>query len=144
MTADAPAFVDSNILVYAFDASQPGKREVASSLIFRLAEDNRILLSTQVLQEFFVTVTRKIATPIQPEKALALVSDFAAWPVHVVDVETIRRACRLVSKAKLSFWDSLIICAAAAFGAGTLYSEDLQHGQRILGLRIVNPFLGPQ
>lgn len=141
MSADAPAFVDSNVLLYAFDRGDARRRKEAGRLIGRLASSGRLRLSTQVLQEFFVNVTRKISRPIGVEDAIRVIDDLAVWNPVLVDVDDIRRAARLSDEARLSFRDALIVVAAAHAGAATLYTEDLSHGQEILGVRVVNPFL---
>ena len=140
MIAEPPGFVDTNVLVYAFDRSEPARRARAAELLSHLASTDRIRLSTQVLQEFFVTVTRKIVSPIAVPRALELLNDLAAWPVATVDVASIRRAASLSDEARLSFWDALIVVSAVQSGAATLYTEDLNHGQMILGVEVVDPF----
>lgn len=141
MSAERPAFVDTNIVVYAFDRGEPRKSEIAAALLEDLAAAGRLRLSTQVLQEFFVTTTRKLRPPLPPRQALDTMDDLARWPVHVVDPPTIRRAGLLSDEAQLSFWDALIVVSASLNDAETLYTEDLNHGQTIMGVRIVNPFL---
>src|SRR5208283_1649892 len=98
--------------------------------------------STQVLQELYVTLTRKARVCCSSEEALAVLEDLSAWPLMVVDYGAIRAAVRLADQAKLSFWDALVVVAAARSGAATLYTEDLNDGQEILGVRISNPFAG--
>ena len=140
MTAEKPAFVDTNVLVNAFDRAEPGRRAIAASLLDRLASSNCLRLSSQILQEFFVTVTRKIASPLPVDQALELLDDFHAWPLFLVDYEAIREAGALCGQVRLSFWDALVVVSAARSGADTLYSEDLSHDQIVRGVRIVNPF----
>ena len=140
MSAEAPAFLDTNVLVYAFDRSDSERRSVAARLLDELAGEDRLRLSTQVLQEFFVTVTRKIARPLAVSRAISLLEAFTAWPVFVPEPATITDAAGLTDEARISFWDALIVVAAQRSGAAILYSEDLNHGQRIRGVRIVNPF----
>lgn len=141
MSDERPAFVDTNILVYAFDRAEGRRRHLAASLIEQLTVSNRLRLSTQVLQEFFVTVTRKIRRPITPSKALEVMDDFAVWPVFLVDYEAIREAGSICGTLKLSFWDALIIVAAGRSNAGTLYTEDFNHGRSIHGVAVINPFV---
>ena len=88
-------------------------------------------------------MTRKISIPLKPNSALELLDDFAAWPLFVIDYEAIREAGTLSPKLGISYWDALILVAARRSGAVTVYSEDLTHGQAVIGLRIVNPFLDP-
>jgi predicted nucleic acid-binding protein len=94
-----------------------------------------------VLQELFVTLTRKVSKPCTSDEALAVLEDLTAWPLMVVDYAAIRAAIDLTDRAKLSFWDALVVVAAARTGASVLFTEDLNHGQEILGVRISNPFL---
>jgi predicted nucleic acid-binding protein len=142
MTGHRPlGFIDTNVLVYAFDknTSSPKKR-VAQALLNELMEEDRLRVSTQVLQEFFVTLTRKVSQPCSREEALAVLDDLTAWPLMVIDYAAIRAAVSLAGEAKLSFWDALVVVAAARTGAAVLYTEDLNNGQEILGVRIRNPF----
>ena len=134
------AFVDTNVLVYAFDKGEPSRRHIARRLIEKLIDEDRIRLSTQVLQEFFVAVTRKVQQRCSTAQALALLEDFTAWPLFVVDYAAIRDAAHLAEDASLSFWDALIVVSASRSGAARLYTEDLNHGQKILGVEITNPF----
>ena len=140
MSGETPAFVDTNILVYAFDSTDPTRQRSAAQLLSRLMDEDRLRLSTQVLQEFYVTMTRKARPPWTPERGLAKLDDFAAWPVIISDLSLIREAVLLSRDAVLSFWDALIVAAAARSGADTLYTEDLNDGQMIKGVRVVNPF----
>jgi len=136
----ALSFVDTNVLVYAFDKTSSPKKLVAQRLMNELMEEDRLRVSTQVLQELFVTLTRKVAQHCSAEEALAVLDDLTAWPPMVVDYAAIRAAVGLADKASLSFRDSLIVVAAARSGAAVLYTEDLNDGQEILGIRIRNPF----
>lgn len=140
MPVEPPAFVDTNVLVYAFDREDQRRQPVAARLLSDLCSTNRLRLSTQVLQEFFVTVTRKIAEPLENAVALDIIEDFLAWPVVVIDPEAIKRAGRLSDEARLSFWDALIVVAAARSGSRVLYTEDLNAGQEIEGVEVKNPF----
>jgi predicted nucleic acid-binding protein len=133
-------FLDTNILVYLFDADAPAKQRHVREVISRYAPKGHLLLSTQVLQEFYVCVTRKLATPLDPDEALQAVQDLASWPVVQIDTPLIILAIIRSRRAKLSFWDALIVEAALAGGATHLYTEDFQHGQTIEGMRIANPF----
>ena len=142
MSADGgPAFVDTNVLVYAFDKGERPRRDIARRLLEKLIDGDRIRLSTQVLQEFFVAVTRKVHQRCSTAQALALLEDFTAWPLFIVDYAAIRDAAHLAEDASLSFWDALIVVAASRSGAARLYTEDLNHGQTILGVEVTNPFL---
>lgn len=143
MTGEMPlSFVDTNVLVYAFDksASSP-KKQVAERLLNQLMDEDRLRVSTQVLQELFVTLTRKVSQCCSAEEAQAVLDDLTAWPLLVIDYPAIRAAADLSGQAKLSFWDALVVVGAARAGAAILYTEDLNDGQEILGVRIRNPFV---
>lgn len=134
-------FLDTSILVYAHDASSRGKHDVARHLVTGLWDTGTGLLSTQVLQEFLVTVTRKIPKPMSLATAKEVVSSLLAWEIIVDDGPAILRAADLMSRFHFSFWDSMIVQAAVDGGASTLYSEDLAHGQTIRGVSVVSLFL---
>ena len=136
----ALSFVDTNVLVYAFDKSSSPKKRVAQRLMNELMEEDRLRVSTQVLQELFVTLTRKVSQPCTSEEALAVLDDLTAWPLMVVDYAAIRSAVGLADQARLSFWDALVVVGAARTGAAVLYTEDMNDGQEIFGVRISNPF----
>jgi predicted nucleic acid-binding protein len=142
MSAEPPTacFVDTNVLVYALAADDEKRSTLAQQLVRDLMTSELLRTSTQVLQELFVTLTRKVRTPIAPAQALRYLDQVAAWPVVVTDYRAVRDAIELSTSASLSFWDSLIVVAAVRAGARYLYTEDLQDGQTILGVEIVNPF----
>jgi predicted nucleic acid-binding protein len=131
------AFFDTNILVYLFDVGAPRKKAVAEAL-FR--EHDSIILSTQVLQEFYVTVTRKLGRPMPPEKALAAVEHFLDYPVASILQEHVTAAIRRSIDSQLSLWDALIVETALAEGADLLVTEDLHDGWQVGSLRVWNPF----
>lgn len=134
------AFFDTNLLVYLFDSASPEKQGKARDVFSERAQRDEVLLSTQVLQEFYVTVTRKLATPLSADQAERLVRDFAAFPIVSTDAPLVVAAVALSRRHRLSLWDAMIVVAARAGGAAELLTEDLQHGQVLEGLRIVNPF----
>jgi predicted nucleic acid-binding protein len=143
MSGDGPgdtSFVDTNILVYAIAGDDPKRSPAAQDLLRKLMLNRSLRTSTQVLQELYVTLTRKGKAPMPPESALRYVDHVGAWPVAVTDFKSVRRAIELSIGSMLSFWDALIVVAAEGSGAKILYSEDLQAGQKLLGVRIVNPF----
>jgi len=133
-----PKFVDTNVLVYLFDADAPGKQARARELL--RDERDRIAVSVQVLGEFYVTVTRKLAEPLAPDAAAQAVEELCRFQVQAVRPELVRSAVRRSQSSRLSYWDALIVETALDAGADVLFTEDLQHGQEIDGLRIVNPF----
>ena len=134
-------FVDTNVLVYAHDTTAGRKRDMAMEAILELWNHETGVISTQVLQELFVSLTQKIPIPIDGRKARTILEDLCAWYVVVNDEQSVLAAIDLKAKYKLSFWDSLILEAARRSGATTLLSEDLSIGQRIGNLTIVNPFV---
>ena len=134
------AFFDTNVLVYMFDADAPDKQKKARSLFKTHTEAGDILLSTQVLQEFYVTVTRKLARPHSAEQAAGTMAALAELPGVSIDNQLVLAAVRRSQASKLSFWDSLIVESALHGGSDVLYSEDMQHGQKLGNLRIENPF----
>ena len=133
-------FLDTNVLVYLFDADDLAKQRRVQELLSNRELRAQLILSTQVLQEFYVSVTRKLGTPLDPEAAFQAVQDLAAFPVVQIDPPLILLAIQRSRKAKVSFWDALILEAALAAGATLLYSEDFQDGAVFGGLRIANPF----
>jgi predicted nucleic acid-binding protein len=134
------AFLDTNVLVYAFDVGAPGKRKRAHRLFAQCAADGSLLLSVQGLQEFYVTVARKLEKPLAPEAAASAVATLATFPVVVTDAPMVRAAIRTHQDAEISFWNALIVEAARSGGAAVLYSEDLQDGRDFGGVRVANPF----
>ena len=136
-----PAFVDANILVYAEDRDAGSKHTVAGDLVADLWRSGEGVLSVQVLQEFFVVVTRKMPRPLGPDEALAIVEQYLTWKVVENTGDLLRAGIRLASTLKISFWDALVVEAARRARCELLWTEDLNHGQRIGDLTIVNPFL---
>lgn len=136
------AFVDTNVLIYLFDDESPAKKARAQVLLDEKAD--RIVLSTQVLGEFYVNVTRKLEIPLSQDAAARAVEDFSRLEVQSVTAELVLAAVRRSRSSLLSYWDSLIVETARSAGAKILFTEDLQHGQEIDGLRIVNPFAGTE
>lgn len=133
-------FFDTNVLVYLFDADSPDKRKKARALFQAHAGAGDILLSTQVLQEFYVVVTRKLARPLDAAAAEEATANFAESPMVNIDSKLVLSAIHRCRGSQLSFWDALIVQAAIEGHASTLYSEDMQHGLTLDGLKIVNPF----
>ncbi len=132
-------FVDTNILVYAEDLDS-SKHEVARDWIARLWESGDGAVSVQVLQEFFVVVTRRIAKPYTAATARAIVAQYLHWQVVENDGSLLLQAIDLQAKHRLSFWDALVVQAAVRAGANLLLTEDLNHGQLIEGVRVHCPF----
>lgn len=131
-------FVDTNVLVYLFDTHSPDKQFQAQKLLHE--ERARITVSVQVLGEFYVTVTRKLAAPLAPDIAIQAVDEFSQFQVQALHPELVHSAIRRSQSSRLSYWDSLIVETALSAGVEILYTEDLQSEQEINGLRIINPF----
>lgn len=136
-------FVDTNILVYAHDLDSGAKRETAKQAIKRLWNTGTGVISTQVLHEFYVTLTRKITKPLAQSDAKDLIKTYFPWEIVTNDPETFLHAIDIETRHTLSFWDSLIIAAASSANAAILLTEDLNHGQIIEGIRIQSPFKNP-
>ena len=134
-------FVDTNILLYAYDFEAGMKHKIAAEVLRGLWRNDAGALSTQVLQEFYVNVTAKISKPISPAQARTIISRYRVWPLEENNADSILRASEIQEHFRLSFWDALIIAAAIKAGAKTLLSEDLNAGQVIEGVKIVNPLL---
>lgn len=133
------AFVDSNILIYAHDLDAGVKRERAVAKLRELWNSGTGRLSVQVLQEFFVNVTQKLATPVARSTAREIIEAYGAWVHHATTVEAVTRATEISDLARISFRDALIVAAAEEVDADELLSEDLNAGQSIVGIRVVNP-----
>lgn len=144
ISADAAReFVDANILVYAHDASAGEKKIAAEALLARLWEAGTGCFSVQVLQEFFVTVTMKVAKPVSADHAADRIREFSTWKTFVPTPNDVLDAIELHKETKLSFWDAMIVQAASESGCDVLWTEDLNDGQMIKGIRIRNPFAEP-
>jgi len=138
---NAARFLDTNILLYSIstDRGESAKREVAIALL----ERDDCALSVQVLQEFYVQATRPTRDdPLPHDIAVGLTKTWARFPVQETTLEIVERAFEMKAIHGFSYWDSAIIAAARALGCRELYSEDLQHGREIEGMRIINPFPG--
>ena len=134
-------FVDTNILVYAHDLAAGDRHNQASTIIENLWDTNAGVISTQVLQEFYVTVTRKIVKPLDHLRAREIIRNYLVWPMHLNDADTVLLASEIEVRNNLSFWDGLIVAAAQLLHVDKIFTEDMNHGQRIEGILIVNPFL---
>ena len=135
----AKVFIDTNVLVYAYDVDAGSKRQTAQNILLGLRQERSGALSMQVLQEFYTTVTRKLASPLAKEVARTIVDRFARWCVATTPAE-ISHAFRIEDEARINFWDAMIVAAAIKAGATRILSEDLSHGQTIAGVKIENPF----
>lgn len=132
-------FVDTNVLIYAHDADAGKKHDTARKLLLELWSEREGVLSTQVLQEFYVNATRKIARPLPRDSARRVVSSYAVWCIDTTPND-IAVAFQIEDASRIGFWDALIVASALKSGASRILSEDLNAGQKISGIRIENPF----
>ncbi|WP_448569723.1 PIN domain-containing protein [Thermus sp.] len=132
-------FVDTNVLVYAYDRSAGKKRTRAIALLERLILGRRLALSLQVLQEFYVVATRKLPQPLEPGVARQVLKDLGKARVHAPSLEDVLEAAELSERHRLSFWDAMILQSARALGARVVWSEDL-HPAQYGSVRVENPF----
>jgi predicted nucleic acid-binding protein len=137
-----PVFVDSNIFLYAVDDADPHKQRIARDWRAEMWKSRLGRVSFQVLNEFYVNAVR--LKPASRDEARAEVRDLLAWNPVVVDAAVIERGWKLQDRYQLSFWDALIVAAAKTASCRFLLTEDLQDGQKLDGVEVVNPFLhGP-
>ncbi len=134
-------FFDTNILVYANDSTEVLKQEIARKLIKKALSEQSAVISLQVLSEFWVTVTQKIKNPLPDSVAEKELQLFELMDIVALDLSVFQDALKMKNLFSLSFWDSLILSAANAANSKIVYSEDMQDGQRVFDMRIVNPFL---
>jgi len=133
-------FVDTNILVYAHDVDAGKKHKIAGAIVTELWESQTGVLSTQVLQELYVTLTRKIPSPLNKAQVRRFLNNYLAWDVAVNDGSTILQASEIEEAYRISFWDAMIVSAAYSKNAAIILTEDLNEGQQVEGIKIVNPF----
>jgi predicted nucleic acid-binding protein len=138
-TMSEKTFVDTNVLIYAHDVDAKARHDAAKQVLRELWSERAGVLSMQVLQEFYVNVTRKIATPIPKDKARLVVNSYSIWCIETTPAE-IAAAFRIEDESRIGFWDALIVASAAKAGAERILSEDLNARQKIAGIRIENPF----
>lgn len=132
-------FVDTNVLIYAHDVDAKAKHDVAKRILRELWSQRTGVLSMQVLQEFYVNVTRKIAVPLPKDVARAVVNSYSIWCIDATPAE-IAAAFRIEDESRIGFWDALIVASAMKCGAPRILSEDLNPHQKISGIQIQNPF----
>ena len=137
----ARTFVDTNILVYAHDLDAGNKNLIARKAVSELWESRSGVLSTQVLQELYVTLTRKISTPLKRPIVRRIVKNYSNWEVVLNDPVILLQASEIEESYNLSFLDSLIVSAAYSRNIDTILTEDLNHGQYVEGILIINPFI---
>lgn len=135
-------FLDTNILVYAFDRNAEDEKTSATrELIEKGLMEGMGVISTQVLQEFYSVMTKRINTPLEPAEAKRLLEHFDGFHLVIIDQERIYRAIDLCDDEPLSFWDALIVSAAEGAGCDQVFTEDLNHEQTYGNITAVNPFL---
>lgn len=134
-------FVDTNIFLHAHDSEAGIRHEQARKILRELWDEGNGCLSPQVLQEFFVKATRKIPLPLSSSIAREIMRCYLPWVRASVDGEMTLRAVEISETWQISFWDGMIVAAAERSGASELLTEDLQNGQHIAGILIVNPLL---
>jgi predicted nucleic acid-binding protein len=133
-------FIDTNVLIYADDMDAGAKHQTAKTVLRDLWSERTGILSVEVLQEFYVNVTRKISSPLSKDLARLVVSSYAIWCAETSAAE-IASAFRIEDELRIGFWDALIVSSALKRGATRILSEDLNAGPRIAGILIENPFV---
>jgi predicted nucleic acid-binding protein len=135
------SFIDTNVLVYCFDVGEPAKRKRALAIMDGEPNVGDLVLSTQVLQEFYVTVTRKLKRPLSGVDAAAAVRELAKLSIIQIDLAMVLSAIDDCQAYQLSLWDTLILRSALTAGCERIFTEDLQHGFLFESVRVENPFL---
>lgn len=133
-------FVDTNILLYARDISEPERQALAAARLDELWEKRTGRLSVQVLNEYFVNVTRKLDPGLSPEEAWDDMEALSVWEPLPIDMTLVGRTFAIQRRYKLSWWDSMIVAAAEAAGCSRILSEDLADGASYFGITVENPF----
>lgn len=134
-------FVDTNILVYAHDVDAGDKHAAALQAVSALWESRNGVISSQVLQELYMTLTRKVPSPVTSATARRVIRNYLTWELVLNDGAIILHASEIEESHRLSFWDSLIVAAAYSKNCAVILTEDLNHGQTVDGIRVRNPFL---
>jgi len=133
-------FLDTNVLLYAYDTSAGEKHRLARDLVLRLARSGEAVISVQVMQEFYVNAVMKIAKPLTPEQAKLRLEAFSSWLVHSPLPADVVAAAEIAGHHQLSFWDSMVVLSAKKMNCQVLWTEDLNSGQVIEGVQIRTPF----
>lgn len=136
----APVFVDTNVLVYLRDSTEPDKQRCAAEWMAYLWDSGEGRLSVQVLQEYYVTVTAKLDPGMPAGNARDDVSALRTWRPLEPDLDLVEGAWGIQDRFDFSFWDALIVASAQRLGCGTLLTEDLQDAQDLEGLVVRSPF----
>lgn len=132
-------FLDTNILLYAYDPSEGARHAVSRDLVLELSRSKRAVVSVQVLQEFYVNAVVKILSPLSPAEGRKRLAAFSRWNVHSPIAQDVVAATTIAEDHGLSFWDAMIIRSAAVMGCEILWSEDMNHGQVVVGVEIRSP-----
>ncbi len=140
MRAEAPVFVDTNVLVYLRDSRVPEKQACCAEWLAYLWDSRAGRLSAQVLEEYYATVTAKLDPGLPVSEAREDVLALSTWAPRSVDLDLVEQAWDVQDRWGFSFWGSLVVAAAKAQGCRVLLTEDLSHGQELDGLRVVSPF----
>jgi predicted nucleic acid-binding protein len=135
------AFLDTNILVYAYDRHDPHKQIKAQAVITDGIEQENLVLSVQVLGEFFNVVTRHIPEPLTSGEARQIIDAIRILPVQEIDLPMVNRAIDTHEAYRIAYWDALIVSAAERAGCDLILSEDLSHGQSYHGISVQNPLV---
>lgn len=133
-------FVDTNVLVYAHDVDAGQKHQIAQGLLVELWNNRTGVLSVQVFQEFYVTVTRKLIHPLSAKEARNIIQNYLNWHIEISDSLSVLNASRIEQNYKISFWGALIVAAASKAKVSKILTEDLKSGQVMEGILIENPF----
>ena len=139
--SESRLFVDTNILAYAYDVTSGKKHEVAKELLNKLWENKLGVISVQVLQELSTTLLKKIPKPLSVDTVIEISTDLLVWKTISNDGALLLEALSILKRSKISIWDALIVAAAKRGECSTIYSEDLNHGGKIAGVQIMNPFV---
>ena len=141
MSAEIPRhFVDTNVLIYAYDVSAGVKHQQARELLSSLWKEENGCLSVQVLQEFYVVATKKMTRPLSSQMASQIIADLGVWRLHSPQVHDVLNAIELQQRYQISFWDAMIVNSALTLDCAILWSEDLNHLQTYQQVRVQNPF----
>lgn len=132
-------FIDSNIFLYTLDRSNKDKRDKALEVLQLAADDNRIFVSTQVLNEVYAVAVRKLG--VEPLNAKEFIKWLKEFDVVIVSTDLIESAIDCSILNRINYWDALMIAAAESTKCDLIWTEDLQHGSVVRGVRVVNPFL---
>ena len=133
-------FVDTNIIIYAYDVSSAEKHQRARELIAELWDTGRGCLSIQVLQEFYVNLTLKIPHPLTPQETTQIIEDLGQWRLHQPGLKSVIEAIHIQQRNKISFWDAMIISSAKELDCKIIWTEDLNPHQLYEGIKATNPF----